>query len=158
MTLEHIVAVHSITNRESLRFCKLVRGHPRYGEEVEAAAHRRLREEMGFDCELKEIFSFVYRAELDNDLIEHEYDHVFLGRFDGEVIPNDEEVEAYKWVDIGETRHDAKKNPHLYSYWFRCLIEKIWSWSPSTPAHCVGSGRTASLTRSGYEPWAGSPG
>ena len=57
--------------------------HPREGETTEESAHRRLMEEMGFDCDIQEQFSFIYRAELDNDLIEHELDHVFFGRFNG---------------------------------------------------------------------------
>lgn len=56
--------------------------HPRRGEDTEAAAHRRLVEEMGFDCRLERVYAFVYRAEFDNGLIEHEYDHVFIGRHD----------------------------------------------------------------------------
>lgn len=53
--------------------------HPLPGEAVEAAAHRRLSEEMGFDCPLRELFQFTYRTEFDNGLIEHEYDHVWTG-------------------------------------------------------------------------------
>jgi isopentenyl-diphosphate Delta-isomerase len=99
--------------------------HPRQGEEIEAAAHRRLQEEMGFDCELKEIFSFIYRAELDNNLIENEYDHVFLGRFDGEVVPHEEEAEDFRWVDMDEIERDIANNPEVYSYWFKCLFDRI---------------------------------
>ena len=51
-------------------------GHPRPGEETLAAAHRRLQEEMGFDCELQELLQFTYKVKLDHDLWEHEYDHV----------------------------------------------------------------------------------
>ena len=58
--------------------------HPRPGEQVLDAAHRRLREEMGFDCALDTAFSFVYRAELEGGLVEHEYDHVLLGRLAGD--------------------------------------------------------------------------
>src|SRR2546423_9920022 len=63
-------------------------GHPRPGEETVAAAHRRLREEMGFDCELRAAFGFLYRAELRERLIEHEYDHVFVGEFRGAPAPD----------------------------------------------------------------------
>src|ERR1041384_1067698 len=54
-------------------------GHPRPGEPVETAAHRRLREEMGFDCSLAWSFTFTYRAVLDRGLTEHEVDHVWVG-------------------------------------------------------------------------------
>ena len=66
--------------------------HPRPGEPIEKAAHRRLKEEMGFDCEIKEIFSFTYRVKFDNNLFENEYDHAFLGKFDGKPMPNSKEV------------------------------------------------------------------
>src|SRR5919205_4313288 len=62
-------------------------GHPRPGESTLAAARRRLREEMGFDCELREAFQFLYRAELDGELVEHEYDHVFVGVHDRDPAP-----------------------------------------------------------------------
>ena len=80
--------------------------HPRENENVETGAHRRLKEEMGFDCKLKEIFSFVYKAEVDNGLIEHEFDHVFIGKFDGEPKINSGEVAKWKFVKIIELTKD----------------------------------------------------
>src|SRR5262245_36737449 len=74
--------------------------HPRPGEELEAAVHRRLQAEMGFDCPLKRDFSFVYRVELNNGLIEHEIDHVFSGHHDGDPDANLEEVQDWRWVDL----------------------------------------------------------
>lgn len=53
--------------------------HPKLGEFTLDAAHRRLQEEMGMDCELTELFQFSYRHEFENGLIENEYDHVFMG-------------------------------------------------------------------------------
>src|SRR5437660_813812 len=67
-------------------------GHPRLTESIEEASRRRLREEMGFDCDVKEVFNFIYRTNVDNNLIEHEYDHVLVGRFDGVPKPNRDEV------------------------------------------------------------------
>src|SRR5687768_14206462 len=72
--------------------------HPLPGENVLDASHRRLMEEMGFDCPLREIFSFTYRAEFDNGLTEHEFDHVFFGEYDGEVIPDTAEVQATRYL------------------------------------------------------------
>lgn len=98
-------------------------GHPRPGEETAAAAHRRLREEMSFDCELRLAFGFVYRAELDNDLVEHEYDHVFVGEFEGHPVPDPSEVEEWKWVSIGELRRGLREEPSRYSYWLKTVVE-----------------------------------
>ena len=57
--------------------------HQRDGESNIAAGKRRLVEEMGFSTELKEVFSFIYKAPFDNGLTEHELDHVMVGYFDG---------------------------------------------------------------------------
>ena len=85
--------------------------HPRPGESTEAAAHRRLQEEMGFDCDLEEVFQFTYYAKLDNELFEHEYDHVFVGTFEGTPTPNPAEVSAYKWIGVEELKRDVQENP-----------------------------------------------
>ena len=53
--------------------------HPFPGENIVAAAKRRLMEEMGLHCELKELFSFIYKEKLDNEITEYEYDYVFAG-------------------------------------------------------------------------------
>lgn len=101
--------------------------HPRPGEVLEGVVHRRLKTEMGFDCKLKEIFSFIYQVKFDNNLFEHEYDHVFIGRFDGEPVPNPEEVEDWKWIKIEELKKDIQKNPEKYTYWFKACIGRVVS-------------------------------
>jgi len=102
--------------------------HPNPGESLEKAVQRRLKEEMGFYCELKEIFSFVYKANFDNGLTEYEYDHVFMGKFDGEPNPNPEEVDEWKWVSLEELKKDIQENPDNYSYWLRASIDKVISY------------------------------
>ena len=72
-------------------------GHPRPGESIVEASQRRLSEEMGFDCDVKEVFEFIYQAKLDNGLYEHEFDHVLVGRFNESPTPNPDEVEDWKW-------------------------------------------------------------
>lgn len=97
-------------------------GHPRPGEATQAAAHRRLREEMGFDCELREAFDFLYRAELAGGLVEHELDHVFVGRFDGEPAPDASEVEGWRRTTLEKLREDLGRRPDEYSYWLRVAL------------------------------------
>lgn len=99
--------------------------HPRNEEMTLQAAHRRLQEEMGFDCELRELFSFVYRAELDNELTEYEFDHVFLGYSDRAPIPNPEEVEAWKWIDLKTLQGDMQQHPECYTYWLRDCCDRF---------------------------------
>ena len=98
-------------------------GHPRPEESTPAAARRRLREEMNFDCELSAAFEFLYRAEFANELIEHEYDHVFVGEFDGEFVPEASEVEEWKWTTPAELRRDLRERPDEYTYWLRAALE-----------------------------------
>jgi isopentenyl-diphosphate delta-isomerase len=98
-------------------------GHPRPGVETRAAARRRLREEMGFDCELREAFEFLYRAELDGALVEHEYDHVFVGTHEGDPAPDPSEVEEWRWVSMGELLRGLSERPELYSRWLKLAVE-----------------------------------
>lgn len=97
-------------------------GHPRPGEATPDAARRRLREEMGFDCELRRAFSFLYRAELNNRLIEHEYDHVFIGEFDGNPAPDASEVEDWRWMSMEQLRDDIRRYPDKYTYWLDVAV------------------------------------
>jgi len=100
--------------------------HPRENETTLEAAHRRLQEEMGFDCEVKEVFDFIYKKELDKGLTEHELDHVFIGEFEGDVNFNREEVCSYVYKPVQEVLRDVDQNPEHYTEWFKiCLNEVI---------------------------------
>ena len=98
-------------------------GHPRPGEATADAARRRLREEMNFDCELREVFSFLYRAEVEGGLVEHEYDHVFSGTFAGRPAPDPAEVEDWRWVAVEELPRAVGRDPARYSRWLRLVVE-----------------------------------
>ena len=98
--------------------------HPCPGELLEEAIHRRLKEEMGIDCELKKLFSFIYKVKL-ADLFENEYDHVFLGRFDGVPSPAKDEADGWQWIDLEKLKQDVKKNPQNYTYWFKLILLRL---------------------------------
>lgn len=98
--------------------------HPRPGENVLAAAERRLYEEMGIRCALKKVSEFVYRAPLENGLIEHEFDHVFVGISNVDPMPNPEEACDWKWIDMDSLREDIRLNPKKYTYWFKEILDK----------------------------------
>ena len=99
--------------------------HPRPGEALIDAGHRRLREEMGFDCEIEKIFDFVYKAKLDKGISEHEFDHVLFGRFIYTPNINPEEVESWKWMSMEEIAIDMKINPENYTVWFRIVFDRV---------------------------------
>jgi len=99
--------------------------HPRTGEKTTDAAHRRLVEEMGFDCEIEEAFSFTYKADVGEGLTEHEFDHVFTGISDTMPVPNPEEVSDYKYVELGWLEKDIVGNPGNYTVWFRIALKEV---------------------------------
>lgn len=99
--------------------------HPRQGETPEDAAHRRLREEMGFETRLDKKFIFTYKAHFDNGLIEHEVDHLFTGIYDDDPVINPKEVHEFKWMDTAELINDMELNPVNYTAWFRIIMGKI---------------------------------
>ena len=111
--------------------------HPKREEKLQDAARTRLRQEFGFDTDLKEIFSFTYRAPDPNSgLTEYEFDHVFYGEFNDEPQPDPDEIEDWKWVDLTELLADLESNPYEYTPWFKIAIHKvIENLSIYTPPH-----------------------
>lgn len=99
--------------------------HQKTGETLEQAAHSRLIHEMGFDTELHEVFSFIYRVEFDNGLIENEFDHVFFGHYDGPISPEPSEVEDHRWIPMDELKIEMERNPENFTYWFKDCINKV---------------------------------
>ena len=99
--------------------------HPHPGEEVEEAAARRLREEMGFDTSLKKIFDFIYRTEFDNGLTEYEFDHVYTGIYSGELNPDKGEVNDYCFRSMEDIEQDLLQRPEKYSSWFKIALPRL---------------------------------
>ncbi|OPY62216.1 MAG: Isopentenyl-diphosphate Delta-isomerase [Pelotomaculum sp. PtaU1.Bin065] len=99
--------------------------HPRPDETLGEATSRRLWEEMGFNTKMEEIFSFIYKTEFDNGLTEHEYDHVFVGKWDGTPKINLSEVADYKWISKDILKEDINKNPARYTVWFKIALERL---------------------------------
>ena len=99
--------------------------HPYQGETTTDAAKRRLIEEMGIECNLVDLFTFIYKEKLDNELTEHELDHVFFGISDDAPEPDTTEVEEWKTVSFNDLHEDIVKNPSAYTYWFKEIYEKV---------------------------------
>jgi isopentenyl-diphosphate Delta-isomerase len=102
--------------------------HPREGETLELVTHRRLLEEMGFDCDLAKLFEFRYMKSFENGLTENEHDSVYFGRYNGRVAINTNEAEDFRWVDIGFLTKDLKENPSQYTYWFKIALPNVFGF------------------------------
>lgn len=102
--------------------------HPSPGEQTAEAAIRRLREELGFETALQKIFDFVYQVSFENGLIENEFDHVFVGRYDGTIRQNPDEVNDYVFKPMKQIKSELKDNPEIYTEWFKISFPKIEAW------------------------------
>lgn len=96
--------------------------HPLPGESLEEATRRRLKEEMGIDLQPAFSFTFIYKAQLDQNLIEHELDHVFVGTFNGVPVINKKEVEDWKYADLHWLKEDILQHPAAYTVWFKLIL------------------------------------
>lgn len=99
--------------------------HPSPGENTIDAAHRRLMQEMGVRATLHHVYSFIYKAQLENELSEHEFDHVFWGICDEKPSINKSEISNWKYMAIPELRSDIKQNPNVYTAWFKICIDNV---------------------------------
>ena len=102
--------------------------HPREGEEILDAANRRLIEEMGIDTSLRKVHDFIYKAELDNNLTEHEFDHVLYGIYNEDPIINKDEADDFKWIDMDSLNEDIKTNGNNYTIWFKIAFDYFYNY------------------------------
>ena len=114
-------------------------GHPKPGEQVLVAAHRRLKTEMGLDCPLEQLGSFIYRADVGDGLVEHELDHLLMGHSDLEPTPNLDEAIGWKWIRFATLGNEITNDPKDFTSWLRIVMDTqlhkfpITSHSPFTP-------------------------
>ena len=102
--------------------------HPQPGEVLIESAQKRLKEEMGFSTSLEKIFDFVYEADFNNGLTEHEFDHVFAGEYEGRIECNKDEVMdcCYKYFE--EVAKELEQKPEQFSAWFRLAFPRVKEW------------------------------
>lgn len=104
--------------------------HPQLHEDLKAGALQRLQFEMGLACSIQRLFSFVYHAPVENDLIEHEYDHVFVGYTDATPIPNPAEVQDFRWIALPMLKKEMHDKPETFTYWFKSALNQVISALP----------------------------
>ncbi|MEM3670924.1 MAG: isopentenyl-diphosphate Delta-isomerase [Thermoprotei archaeon] len=120
--------------------------HPKPGEAVTDAAHRRLKEELGFDCELVKAFDFIYKTPVGNGLTEYEYDHVYFGTYNGPVHPDSSEVESVEWIPVDELANKIVENPSAYTEWLKMSFTRVLSLRENWKNVDKRSQRTSTLT------------
>jgi isopentenyl-diphosphate Delta-isomerase len=96
--------------------------HPLPDEPMNEATNRRLKYEMGIDLSPEYIYKFIYKAPLDQGLVEHELDYVFSATFNGTPSVNPDEVEEWKFMNMDDLKEDILRHPELYTYWFRVIM------------------------------------
>jgi isopentenyl-diphosphate delta-isomerase len=99
--------------------------HPRPEEDIKKEAEERLFSEMGVRAKLEEIFSFMYKAEFENGLVEYEFDHVFEGVFNDEPKINPAEADEWRWIAPADLKAEIIANPENFTPWFRLILRKL---------------------------------
>lgn len=99
--------------------------HPQPGEDLKYSAIERLHFEMGLQCELQKAFSFIYHSPVENGLIEHEYDHVYIGFTDDTPLPHPDEVQNYRWISTADLKKEIELQPEKFTFWFKKAVQMI---------------------------------
>jgi len=102
--------------------------HPEPGEHLTTSAQNRLLEEMGITTSLQSLFSFTYKTKFSNGLIEHELDHVLIGRFNASPLPNPAEASDWKYASLKEISNEVKENPEAYTFWFKKIYKRVFKY------------------------------
>jgi len=102
--------------------------HPAPGEHLSASTQKRLIEEMGITTSLQPLFSFIYKTEFENGLIENELDHVIIGTFNANPLPNPAEVSDWRYSSLEEISNDIEANPNDYTFWFKQVYKRVFNY------------------------------
>ncbi|MDP9798319.1 isopentenyl-diphosphate delta-isomerase [Catenuloplanes nepalensis] len=120
----------AVKTRFPLRWANACCGHPEPGESLSVSANRRLGEELGVaPLPLTEIGVHLYYAEDPaTGRVEHEYDHVLLGRLPvgAAVAPDPAEVAELRWVAPDALRAELA-DEHSFAPWFAGVVQQLFA-------------------------------
>jgi len=139
--LHRAITIFIINNKNEILLCKRSTSkklwpnfwdtscstHIRQDETHEQAGERRLKEELGFSCELKFISKFKYQAKFQNIGSEKEICTLLIGNYKGDINPNPNEVLNYKWVSVEQLKNEI--NDTDISPWLKIAFEKYLEYT-----------------------------
>lgn len=99
--------------------------HPGDNMGITIDAEERLFDETGIKCKVKEIFCFEYEHKFDENLYEHEYDHVMIGEYNGDFVLNPDEVEDMRWISFSEMEKELSEQPEKFAPWFIIAAPRV---------------------------------
>jgi len=99
--------------------------HPRRGETLDKAIHRRLNEELGLQCPLQYLFKFEYQAQFDAEGAEHELCWVYAGRSADMPTVNVNEISALRYISPDALDAEIAARPQTFTPWFKIEWERL---------------------------------
>ncbi len=109
----------------ALQWANTCCGNVLRGETRKHCAYRRLRQELGITrVKIRKIDRFEYHIRCNNQCSEWEIDDIYVGYYDGDVIPNPEEVHATQWVDPKSFMENVLSGKNTYAPWVKEIIDK----------------------------------
>ncbi|MEP6628810.1 MAG: isopentenyl-diphosphate Delta-isomerase, partial [Ginsengibacter sp.] len=103
--------------------------HPCKDEEIGDTVKRRLKEEMGMECETEFKFKFIYQKHFENGLTEHELDHVYFGKSDDAPVPDPMEVQEWRYISLRQLQSEIHLHPESFSAWLQICLPEIMKLS-----------------------------
>ena len=97
--------------------------HPYSDKSINDYATLRLVQEMGIETNLKEVFSFIYKTNFENGLVEYEYDHVFFGKYNSDPTLNIDEASDFRWINFKQLLLEIAENPTKFTFWLKKIVQ-----------------------------------
>jgi isopentenyl-diphosphate delta-isomerase len=93
--------------------------HPRAGEDVDVAVHRRLEQELGLTADLHYVYKFEYVAPFGDAGTEHELCWVYAGTTDAAPVINTTEIANWRWIAPATLDSELAQTPQRFTPWFK---------------------------------------